>query len=150
MTSPVTYSVASLIKRVFVVIMAMVWFRGGSKNTWTNYAGVGLTFFGLYLYDRTGHGGKAERKAKLLGIQEEPLLPTNEKGQVLPLNGFPSQAVANPYVNGLASNSERKRSDSLSRRARASSSAGWLPPGTRAEETWKKNDDAKVGDVKAA
>lgn len=150
MTSPVTYSVASLIKRVFVVVMAMLWFR--ADTTYTQYVGISLTFFGLYLYDRTGHGGKAERKAKLLGIQEEPLLPTNENGQVLPMNGLGNGlgvAVTNPYINGIASNSDRRRSDSVSRRARGSSMAGWLPPGTRAEETWKMGD-AKIGDVKAA
>lgn len=149
MTSPVTYSVASLIKRVFVVIMAMVWFKSTAHTTATQYAGIGMTFFGLYLYDRTGHGGKAERKAKLLGIQEEPLLPTNERGEVVEMNGFPGLGLQNPYVNGIASNSDRRRSDSVSRRARGSSVAGWLPPGTRAEETWKSGD-AKVGDVKAA
>lgn len=153
MTSPVTYSVASLIKRVFVVVMAMIWFKADTTNL--QWFGISLTFFGLYLYDRTGgSGAKAERKAKLLGIQEEPLLPTNERGEVLPMNnlnglGSVGGALPNPYVNGIASNSERKRSDSLSRRARATSSAGWMAPGTRAEDTWKIGD-AKVGDVKAA
>ncbi|KAK5278054.1 hypothetical protein LTR16_009046, partial [Cryomyces antarcticus] len=51
MVSPVTYSVASLIKRVFVIVFAIVWF--GNKMTTVQGVGIALTFVGLYLYDRT-------------------------------------------------------------------------------------------------
>ncbi|KAL9120331.1 MAG: hypothetical protein Q9187_003110 [Circinaria calcarea] len=62
MVSPVTYSVASLIKRVFVIFVAIVWF--GSRTTPVQAAGIALTFIGLYLYDRTSDAAKADRKAK--------------------------------------------------------------------------------------
>lgn len=39
--SPVTYSVASLVKRIFVIVMAMAWFRNPTTNT--QAVGVGLT-----------------------------------------------------------------------------------------------------------
>lgn len=64
MVSPVTYSVASLIKRVFVVVIAIIWFR--NSTTKIQAFGIALTFFGLYLYDRTSGSSKADRKAKLL------------------------------------------------------------------------------------
>jgi solute carrier family 35 protein E1 len=42
LVSPVTYSVASLIKRIFVILMAIAWF--GSSTTRVQAAGIGLTF----------------------------------------------------------------------------------------------------------
>ncbi|KAI0035316.1 triose-phosphate transporter family-domain-containing protein [Vararia minispora EC-137] len=52
--SPVTYSIASLIKRVAVICLAIVWF---SQRVHPVQAfGIGLTFFGLYLY----HGAKGD------------------------------------------------------------------------------------------
>lgn len=57
MVSPVTYSVASLIKRIVVITVAIVWF--GQQVTRIQGWGVLLTFAGLYLYDRCG-GDKAK------------------------------------------------------------------------------------------
>jgi len=117
MTSPVTYSVASLIKRVFVVVIAIIWFQ--NTTTRIQAFGIALTFFGLYLYDRTGHTSKADRKAKLLDIKEEPLLPLNTKdGDVESAPIFdPPQSVSsasNPYINSFANGGSegRNRSDS--------------------------------------
>ncbi|KAK4155236.1 triose-phosphate transporter family-domain-containing protein [Chaetomidium leptoderma] len=62
MVSPVTYSVASLIKRVFVIIIAIFWFR--SPTTKAQAAGIALTFLGLYLYDRSSHKNKADQRAR--------------------------------------------------------------------------------------
>lgn len=42
LVSPVTYSVASLVKRIFVIVMAMAWFRNPTSNT--QAAGVALTY----------------------------------------------------------------------------------------------------------
>jgi len=76
LVSPVTYSVASLVKRIFVILMAIAWF--GNSTTRVQAAGIGLTFLGLYLYDRAGD---ASRKEKALRNQQvrhmEPLLPLN-------------------------------------------------------------------------
>ncbi|KAK9457158.1 triose-phosphate transporter family-domain-containing protein [Dipodascopsis uninucleata] len=49
LVSPVTYSVASLFKRVFVIIVAIFWF--GQELTARQNWGIALTFLGLYLYD---------------------------------------------------------------------------------------------------
>lgn len=140
MTSPVTYSVASLIKRVFVVVIAIIWFQ--NTTTPIQAFGIALTFFGLYLYDRTGHSSKADRKAKLLDIKEEPLLPMN--GGSVNANHSISTA-SNPYLNGFSINPSegRQRADSNSGRTgrpRNGSTVAWLPPGTRQEETWTAHD----------
>lgn len=42
LVSPVTYSVASLVKRIFVIVMAIVWF--GNKTTPVQAVGIGLTY----------------------------------------------------------------------------------------------------------
>ncbi|TFA97575.1 hypothetical protein CCMA1212_010674 [Trichoderma ghanense] len=78
MVSPVTYSVASLIKRVFVIVMAIIWFR--SPTTSVQAVGIALTFLGLYLYDRTNESNKADRSARLMTQSRAgtPLLPLNE------------------------------------------------------------------------
>ncbi|KAL2156869.1 hypothetical protein VTH06DRAFT_2901, partial [Thermothelomyces fergusii] len=64
MVSPVTYSVASLIKRVFVVVVAILWFR--NPTTPVQAAGIALTFLGLYLYDRSSARNKADQRARAL------------------------------------------------------------------------------------
>lgn len=73
LVSPVTYSVASLIKRVVVITFAIVWF--GSRTTPVQAAGIALTFIGLYLYDRTSDASKADRRARLDQLKSETLLP---------------------------------------------------------------------------
>lgn len=47
--SPVTYSIANLFKRVFVILLAIVWF--GQHVTPVQWVGIALTFLGLYLYN---------------------------------------------------------------------------------------------------
>ncbi|KAL7964512.1 triose-phosphate transporter family domain-containing protein [Trichoderma sp. SZMC 28014] len=78
MVSPVTYSVASLIKRVFVIVMAIIWFR--SPTTSVQAVGIALTFLGLYLYDRTSESNKADRTARMMSESRNgtPLLPLTE------------------------------------------------------------------------
>ncbi|UZJ54101.1 hypothetical protein CBS101457_003421 [Exobasidium rhododendri] len=49
LVSPVTYSIASLFKRVFVICFAILWF-GQSVST-LQWFGIVLTFVGLYLYN---------------------------------------------------------------------------------------------------
>lgn len=46
LVSPVTYSVASLVKRIFVIVMAIVWF--GNKTTAVQAAGIALTYSSLF------------------------------------------------------------------------------------------------------
>ncbi|KUJ09044.1 TPT-domain-containing protein [Mollisia scopiformis] len=152
MVSPVTYSVASLIKRVFVVVIAIIWFQ--NPTTKIQGLGIGLTFFGLYLYDRAKEGNKADRKAKMMDVKEESILPLS----ILPVNGNritpPASRYESPvrgYTNGYAlPNMNRgdndKKSDDLGPpsgrggRVRGSSNAAWLPAGTRQEETWRPRE----------
>lgn len=76
MVSPVTYSVASLIKRVFVIIIAIIWFR--SPTTKVQAAGIALTFLGLYLYDRSNDKNKADQRAR-------SMTETRRQAALLPL-----------------------------------------------------------------
>ena len=143
MTSAVTYSVASLIKRVFVIVMAIVWF--GNKTTSIQGLGILLTFFGLYLYDRTSAAGKADRKAMLKhGISEKPLLPLATKDAVFtesPVSAGVSSVFS--YTNGHITGDEKRMDAAGPGRPRAGStsiSPHPLPPGTRQEDTWRPRD----------
>lgn len=158
LVSPVTYSVASLIKRVWVIIVAILWFR--NPTTPVQAVGIALTFFGLYLYDRTNDRNKADRRARLMSQsagRDQPLLPLNTSQGA----GGPSsqtqqvfespKSVSNgstphPYTNGYSSQTSSttedfKKSDNVGQgRQRGSSNAAWLPPGTKQEETWRYQD----------
>lgn len=99
MVSPVTYSVASLIKRVFVIVMAIIWFR--NPTTKLQAVGIALTFLGLYLYDRTSESNKADRKAQMMAQSGAstpvPLLPLNEIPERSAMSRTPVNASAHPY-----------------------------------------------------
>lgn len=49
LVSPVTYSIASLVKRIFIISASMLWF--GDSVTLVQGLGIALTFTGVYLYD---------------------------------------------------------------------------------------------------
>jgi len=158
MVSPVTYSVASLLKRVFVISVAIVWFRSPTTNL--QAVGIGLTFFGLYLYDRSSEKNKADQRARTMtetrGSEPQPLLPLNTKnvfvpGQVapvfespVPMNGHQATTQYPPLPNGVppyVNGDGHKKSDDFGRgRPRGNSNAPWLPPGTKQEETWRAGD----------
>lgn len=146
MVSPVTYSVASLIKRVFIVVVAIIWFR--NPTTRIQGLGIALTFFGLYLYDRTSGRSKADRKAKLMDIKEESILPLSNRTNGSPTQGSSYDIPARHNGYALNTGSEDKKSDDVGGRigrARGNSNAPWLPPGTRQEETWRSNEPAVNG-----
>jgi solute carrier family 35 protein E1 len=143
LVSPVTYSVASLIKRVFVVIIAIIWFQ--NPTTSVQAVGIALTFFGLYLYDRTSDSNKADRKARMMNIEEETLLPLNTRPNIGDPSApvfSPASATGNtpPYTNGFTTSpmTDDRKSPIIGRPRGASNS--WLPPGTRQEETWRPAD----------
>ncbi len=152
MVSPVTYSVASLIKRVFVILFAIVWF--GSKMTTVQAVGIALTFLGLYLYDRTSDAAKANRKASRMQARSNdvllPMVSEKRSDDKSVLSDSPMAANL-PYpfsgANGSASGlrADEKKSDAAgSGRSRDSStSAGWLPPGAKQEDTWTSRDLAR-------
>lgn len=173
MVSPVTYSVASLIKRVFVIVIAIFWFRNPVSKV--QALGIALTFLGLYLYDRSNAKNKADQRARAMTEtrKEDPLLPLSAKqhaasslavpfGQGLGgggQNGGPVYAspvamsgpdaggghvyTQSSFSSGAIMN-DPKKSDDAGRagRARGASNAGWLPPGTRQEDTWRAGDSS--------
>ncbi|KAB8342902.1 hypothetical protein FH972_022499 [Carpinus fangiana] len=130
MVSPVTYSVASLIKRVFVITFAVVWF--GNPLTTIQGLGIAMTFVGLYLYDRTKDTSRADRRAKMvLGRPDQPLLPLIAEDKKIesasrvpsPLSDGAGNAYSMvPGENGGVAN------------------GNWLKPGTKQEHTWKPSD----------
>ncbi|KAI9815687.1 MAG: suppressor of loss of ypt1 [Pycnora praestabilis] len=157
MVSPVTYSVASLIKRIFVIVVAIFWF-GNKTTTPVQAAGIALTFLGLYLYDRTSDAAKADRKARIAQMKEEnallPLATDRTKTHPQVFTESPLSASSGHLygrVNGTPNgvNAEEKKADAAGPGIpRASShSNAWLPPGTRQEETWRPRDSIGVEGV---
>ncbi|KAI5863530.1 TPT-domain-containing protein [Durotheca rogersii] len=160
LVSPVTYSVASLIKRVWVIVVAILWFR--NPTTPIQAVGIALTFLGLYLYDRTNNSNKADRRARMLSQsagRDQPLLPltTNQatmSGQMPQVFESPisvsNGSTPHPYTNGYAPQpnsgvDDSKKSDDVGKgRQRGNSNAAWLPRGTRQEETWRYGDRVKA------
>jgi solute carrier family 35 protein E1 len=112
MVSPVTYSVASLIKRVFVIVMAILWFR--SPTTPIQAVGIALTFLGLYLYDRTSESNRADRKARMMTESRtaSPLLPLDERPSRPgnDLNGGAVRSHNGSYFNSLSGGNGLKKS----------------------------------------
>ncbi|KAF2471396.1 TPT-domain-containing protein [Lindgomyces ingoldianus] len=145
MVSPVTYSVASLIKRVFVIVFAIFWF--GNPITRIQGFGVALTFLGLYLYDRTSDAAKADKLARALrSKQQGTLLPlTTDKLTRPAFTASPTVVSAGtgayPISNGsLEPRDEKKHDDvGLGRYGASNQQPSWLPPGTKQEETWRPN-----------
>lgn len=168
MVSPVTYSVASLLKRVFVISVTLIWFR--SPTTWIQGVGISLTFLGLWMYDRSSESNKADRKASKLAQQGRgtPLLPLAEvQGQPQlatpyavgggavgegggrrqsphtsgesPIHGKGQRSTPGPTPDGGL-----KKSDGHAARIPGNGAKDWLPPRTRQEETWRVGDQRAI------
>ncbi|KAF8937090.1 suppressor of loss of ypt1 [Dissophora ornata] len=64
LTSPVTYSIASLVKRIVVIVASIVYFHQTLGTTqWT---GVCLTFWGLWLYNSAKNAAKVRPSGGIL------------------------------------------------------------------------------------
>ncbi|KAK3686712.1 hypothetical protein LTR37_019549 [Vermiconidia calcicola] len=149
MVSPVTYSVASLIKRVAVIIFAIVWF--GNPMTKVQGMGFVLTFLGLYLYDRTSDAAKADKRAREKAETAAPLLPLNmadaKKSEASGFTQSPMTAedIGRPsaggssHVNGGPVGSGPGRPHT----PHANGVPISFVPGTKAEETWNPGDTGK-------
>ena len=151
MVSPVTYSVASLIKRVFVIVISIIWFR--SETTRVQAIGIGLTFLGLYLYDRTHDSARAAKHFHR--GHGTPLLPLdNDQGRTITIFETPENLSCHGLgpIHGYT-NGEGKRHDALQLGQYGPGGKGeWLPPGTKQEKTWRpsdanfhRRDDAEMG-----
>ncbi|OBZ89251.1 putative transporter C83.11 [Choanephora cucurbitarum] len=72
LTSPVTYSILSLLKRIFVIVMSIVWF--GQAISWTQGVGILLTFGGLSMYQNAkGDIDRGETKIREDAIDLLPI-----------------------------------------------------------------------------
>ncbi|KAF1966405.1 TPT-domain-containing protein [Bimuria novae-zelandiae CBS 107.79] len=144
MISPVTYSVASLIKRVFVIVFAIIWFR--KPMTKIQAFGFFLTFLGLYLYDRTSDAAKKDKQARALQSKAQgTLLPlTTDKLPRPNFTGSPATMSAGtgayPLSNAPIESRDAKRDDNIGAgKPSGHTQASWLPPGTKQEDTWRPN-----------
>jgi solute carrier family 35, member E1 len=73
-TSPVTYSIASLIKRVAVICIAIVWFNQSVHPI--QALGIAMTFTGLYMYNNAKSDvEKGEKKMRRVEASRDLLLP---------------------------------------------------------------------------
>lgn len=157
MVSPVTYSVASLIKRVFVICFAIIWF--GNTVTQVQGIGIGFTFLGLYLYDRTsGHAARSERTKRIRDMPA-PLLPVHEvptpfhdkpvfEESPLMMSGVSPADTSKGFGyghRGEGAEEEKRREEEGHQKYTPQprpDGNGWLAPGTKAEETWKTRDQS--------
>ncbi|KAF9479591.1 TPT-domain-containing protein [Pholiota conissans] len=81
-TSPVTYSIASLIKRVAVICIAIVWFSQAVHPM--QAFGIGMTFTGLYMYNNAkGDVEKGEKKLRRIEANREMMLPTTKNDDIM-------------------------------------------------------------------
>ncbi|KAH7105990.1 TPT-domain-containing protein [Auriculariales sp. MPI-PUGE-AT-0066] len=75
-TSPVTYSIASLVKRIVVIVIAIIWFRQAIHPI--QGFGIALTFFGLWMYNNAkGDVEKGEHKMRRVEAARDLALPTS-------------------------------------------------------------------------
>ena len=142
MVSPVTYSVASLIKRVFVIIIAIIWFR--QPTTTVQALGIALTFLGLYLYDRTHDSARAAKH--LHRAQNQALLPLSSPTPASHTfqDGFQSTTSGHQPYNFQPGEDKKPDAQGAGRPRATSRGQVWLPPGTRQEETWRMQDIKSV------
>jgi solute carrier family 35, member E1 len=75
-TSPVTYSIASLIKRVAVICIAIVWFSQVVHPV--QALGIGMTFIGLYMYNQAkGDVENGENRMRRVEAARDMRLPSS-------------------------------------------------------------------------
>lgn len=71
-SSPVTYSIASLVKRIFVIVMSIIWF--GQQVSIVQALGIMSTFIGLWMYQKAKREvDQGETKAQEQSIEVLPV-----------------------------------------------------------------------------
>ena len=101
-TSPVTYSIASLIKRVAVICIAIVWFRQSVHPI--QALGIVMTFAGLYMYNNAkGDVDKGEKKLRRMEAAKDMMLPTTKADSRMMLGTeSPPPETNSEHTNGIA------------------------------------------------
>lgn len=75
-TSPVTYSIASLVKRIAVICLAIIWFNQSVHAL--QGVGIGLTAVGLWMYNNSKRDvEKGEKRMRQVELSREGGLPQN-------------------------------------------------------------------------
>ncbi len=81
-TSPVTYSIASLVKRIAVICLAILWFNQSVHPV--QALGIGLTGIGLYMYNNAKKDvERGEKKVRHIEAVRDGILPLNKVDQKL-------------------------------------------------------------------
>jgi solute carrier family 35 protein E1 len=134
-TSPVTYSIASLIKRVVVICIAIVWFSQSVHPV--QGVGILLTFAGLYMYNTAkGDVQRGESRVRRVEAARGMMLPSN-KADARMMDGTESsypkqmdapQAETTGVVSASASASGYGRQRALSSARHALQPPMQLPP----------------------
>ncbi|GAA5946174.1 hypothetical protein JCM3775_006306 [Rhodotorula graminis] len=105
-TSPVTYSIASLVKRIAVICIAIVW--SGQHVSLVQAVGMTSTFGGLWMYNRAKSDvDKGEKRRTQVEKRHDMSLPTTV-GDVRDLDGGvtpppPSSLPSGAYAGGPTS-----------------------------------------------
>jgi solute carrier family 35 protein E1 len=101
-TSPVTYSIASLIKRVAVICIAIVWFKQSVHPI--QALGIGMTFAGLYMYNNSkGDVDKGEKKLRRMEAAKDMMLPTTKEDSRMMLGTeSPPSEIISEYTSTSA------------------------------------------------
>ncbi|KIM44607.1 hypothetical protein M413DRAFT_442569 [Hebeloma cylindrosporum] len=112
-TSPVTYSIASLIKRVAVICIAIVWF---SQSVHPMQAfGICMTFTGLYMYNNAkGDVEKGEKKLRRIEAARDMMLPTTKEDSKMMLGTDTPPEVSSEYQTAVGSGSVYGRTRGVS------------------------------------
>jgi solute carrier family 35 protein E1 len=105
-TSPVTYSIASLIKRVAVICIAIIWFKQAVHPI--QAFGIAMTFTGLYMYNNAkGDVEQGEKKLRRIEAAKGFMLPTTqgESRMMLGTDTPPNEISASQQdeISGLGS-----------------------------------------------
>ncbi|WVQ81538.1 hypothetical protein IAT38_003662 [Cryptococcus sp. DSM 104549] len=79
-TSPVTYSIASLVKRIAVICLAIVWFK--QSVYFVQGLGIALTGVGLWMYNNAKRDvEKGEKRMRQVEAVRDGMLPTTKADQ---------------------------------------------------------------------
>jgi len=94
-TSPVTYSIASLVKRIAVICLAIVWFKQSVHSV--QAVGIGLTAVGLWMYNNAKRDvEKGEKKMRQIEAVRDGILPLNKIDQQILESAFSKDVHKSP------------------------------------------------------
>ncbi|KAK4056054.1 hypothetical protein OIO90_003049 [Microbotryomycetes sp. JL221] len=100
-TSPVTYSIASLVKRIAVICLAIVW--SGQSVSLVQALGMCMTFSGLWMYNKAKSDvDKGERIRTVVEKRAEMSLPTTAS-DLRAMDGVTPPPTFNPSAPTLSS-----------------------------------------------